>query len=116
MKMWVLRRDAVTVWDNEEVRRRLSWYRDVMTDAKPAKFLIAKSIPVNKPSSELEEMSEEELWKLHDNLGLKFKEIYESVKNGKSVKLVDAEPSFLDVKIKLSEKIIEHCEFCERRC
>ncbi|MEM2247781.1 MAG: radical SAM protein [Thermoproteota archaeon] len=114
--MWVLRRDAVTVWDNEEVRRRLSWYRDVMTDAKPAKFLIAKSIPVNKPSSELEEMSEEELWKLHDNLGLKFKEIYESVKNGKSVKLVDAEPSFLDVKIKLSEKIIEHCEFCERRC
>ncbi|MEM2488260.1 MAG: pyruvate formate lyase-activating protein, partial [Thermoproteota archaeon] len=114
--MWLLRRDAVTVWDNREVNRRLSWYRAVMTNLKPAKFLIVRSIPANTSSSDLEEMREEELWRLHDNLILEFNEVYESIKGGKSVKLTDAEPSFLDVKIALSERIIEHCEFCERRC
>jgi len=114
--MWLLRRDALTVWDNKDVEKRLSWYRAVMINLKPAKFLMARSIRANVSSSELGERSEEELWKLHDRLSSEFKEVYESVKGDKPVKLIDAEPSFLDVKIALSEKMIEHCEFCERRC
>lgn len=114
--MWFLRSDAATVWEDEEVQKRLSWYRAVMRDSKPAKFLIAKSIPAHVGISDLKDMSEEELWSLHEELGVKFRDTYKSVRNEKISNLVSLEPSFLDVKIALSEKLIEHCEFCERRC
>ncbi|MBO3755270.1 MAG: radical SAM protein [Candidatus Brockarchaeota archaeon] len=114
--MWFLRSDAATVWKDEEVQKRLSWYRAVMKGSKPAKFLIAKSIPTRIGTSSLRNMHEEELWNLHEELVVKFRDAYESVKNGEVSNLVSLESSFLDVKIALSEKLVEHCEFCERRC
>lgn len=114
--MRFLRGDAITVWDHEEVRSRLSWYRAVMKRAKPAKFLIAKSIPARVGIEDLNQMSEEELWGLHEELSTVFKRTYESVKTGEIKKTTVAEVSFLDVKIILSERLVEHCEFCERRC
>ncbi|MGQ9479246.1 MAG: radical SAM protein [Thermoproteota archaeon] len=114
--MWLFRRDAMTVWENEEVQRRLSWYRSVMTNSKPAKYRIVKSIPARTSIEELAKTSEKELWRLHSELSLRFREVYESIRGGSVFKEHVEEPSFLDVKIMLVEKMIEHCEFCERRC
>ena len=114
--MWVLRSDAVAVWNNKEVQKRLSWYRAVMKNLKPAKFLIAKRIPAQVGVKDLESMGEEELWRLHEDLSSEFRKAHESVKAGKLDAAPAAEVSFLDVKIALSERLVEHCEFCERRC
>ncbi len=115
-RMWVLRSDAATVWNNKEVQRRLSWYRAVMKNVKPAKFIIAKSIPAQVGVKDLEEMKEEELWRLHEDLSIAFRKIYESIRIGKTTEAVAAETNFLNVKIALSKRLVEHCEFCERRC
>ncbi|MEM3470261.1 MAG: pyruvate formate lyase-activating protein, partial [Thermoproteota archaeon] len=114
--MWVLRSDAITVWNNKDVQKRLSWYRAVMKNLKPAKYLTAKSIPAQVKFKDLESMKEEELWRLHEDLSSEFRKAHESVKTGGAYETFPAEVSFLDVKIALSERILEHCEFCERRC
>jgi putative pyruvate formate lyase activating enzyme len=114
--MWVLRSDAITVWNNKEVQKRLSWYRAVMKKIKPAKFLIAKNIPAQVGVKDLEGMKEEELWKLHEDLSVEFRRIHESVRIGETSLTAAPGVSFLDVKIALSERLVEHCEFCERRC
>jgi len=63
---WVLLRpDAVYVWNDREVVKRLKWYYEVMTNKKPAKFLITKYIDAGVDPKEL---STKELWKLHNEL------------------------------------------------
>ena len=44
--MWakILRPDAILVWKNPKVVKRLRWYRSVMLDETPAKFLIVRSV------------------------------------------------------------------------
>ncbi len=107
----MLRPDSIFVWDDPEVRRRLSWYRAVMNDEKPAKFRICKSIQARDPSK----LGTKELWELHDRLSKEFDAVFSKVKAG-DVDLDEAEPNFLDVKIEIANRIYERCEFCERRC
>ena len=40
-----MRPDAVTVWRDPEVNRRLFWYRHVMTSRFPTKFILCRKIP-----------------------------------------------------------------------
>ncbi|MEM4535982.1 MAG: pyruvate formate lyase-activating protein, partial [Nitrososphaerota archaeon] len=61
MSVALYRPDAVMVWRNEEVVKRLRWYRSVMLNRTPAKFLLLKTIPVEM---KLDETSDEDLWKL----------------------------------------------------
>ncbi len=112
--IWVFRPDAETVWYDDEVKRRLSWYRSVMVGEKPAKFLICKNILVE----DFNGLSEQELWLLHDKAREMFVKLYEEVVEG-SEKInfrEEVSPNFLDLKIELVEKMIEHCIFCEHRC
>ncbi|RLG54301.1 MAG: pyruvate formate lyase-activating protein [Thermoproteota archaeon] len=113
--MWFLRPDRITVWNHPEVRRRLWWYRQVMLDEKPAKFMVCKRIPVK---ANLREASEEELWKLHDSASKEFHTLLAKVREGKvDVKLMpEASPSLLELKAELSKRMLEHCCFCEHRC
>ncbi len=107
----MFRPDSIFVWDDPEVRRRLSWYRAVMNDEKPAKFRICKSVPAKDPSK----LGTKELWELHDRLSKEFDTLFARVKAG-DADLDEAEPNFLDVKIEIANRIYERCEFCERRC
>lgn len=109
------RPDAILVWRDPEVKRRLRWYRSVMLDETPAKFMIIKTI---KADSGLKEMKEEELWSLHQELHEEaeemFKEMYGSGLDEEKLKPVD--PSYLDLKIEISRRILGKCRFCEWRC
>jgi len=109
-----LRPDALLVWENEEVRERLSHYYAVMRGDRPAKYLVVKRVEVEYDPR----ASFEELMKMHDEASKEFREIYEGVVEG-SVKLEDLkrpERSFLDLKIELAKRMVSPCALCERRC
>jgi len=68
--MWrEIRPDAVKVWENKEVKARLSRYYDIMGNKRIAKYLIAKKVPI---SINLE-ASTDQLWKEHDKVSVIFK-------------------------------------------
>lgn len=115
--MWFyLRPDAISVWEDDEVKRRLEWYYSVMVNSKPAKFMIAKRVYVEENPYEINDLAE--LWKIHDRLSKDFDKILNKIKIGSiSIRELDKPNySFLDVKIAIAWKIIEKCHFCERRC
>jgi len=112
--MWLFRADALTVWDYDEVRERLSWYRSVMLNEMPAKFLIADRVGSDAP---LTDLSENELWEEHRRLAEKFQVLFSRVKESGSISDVPKpEKSYLDVKRELILRILRECRFCEWRC
>ncbi|MBO3804202.1 MAG: 4Fe-4S cluster-binding domain-containing protein [Candidatus Brockarchaeota archaeon] len=112
--MWALRPSALTVWRNKEVRKRLDWYYGVMTDAKPAKFLICKKLPADFS----QRSDEAELWEEHERLVPEFAKLHASVSKGEAGlgDLPAPEKSFLDLKAEILRRILRSCHLCERRC
>ena len=113
-EIFMLRPDARRVWSHPEVKRRLSWYYDVMIDAKPAKYRICKRIEADVDLT----ASDDELWRAHRDLAKKFDDVWKSIMMGK-LKLEELETpktSFLDLKIELVKRMLRSCIFCERRC
>ncbi|RLE94845.1 MAG: pyruvate formate lyase-activating protein [Thermoprotei archaeon] len=114
--LWLIRPDSYTVWSYEEVCKRLSWYKSVMEDRKPAKFIICKHIDAGE--KDLKSMSLDELWKLHDELSKVFDELWASIREEEKdlSKIEKPEVSFLHVKVAIAYKLLEKCCFCEHRC
>jgi putative pyruvate formate lyase activating enzyme len=111
---FLLRPDAVSVWRNPEVRKRLSWYYEVMTDAKPAKYRICKKVEVDVDLS----ASDEELWSAHREVARRFEGLWRKVMSGelRLEELETPEVSFLDLKVEIVKRMLRSCVFCERRC
>src|SRR3972149_10464124 len=89
----------------------LSRYLNVVNDRLPAQFLISRSVNVdfNRDSSL------EELMGSHEEAMKSFRERMQGI--GSLNELPDhAEPSLLDLKVAIADKILESCHFCERRC
>ena len=112
--MWrLLRPDAAHVWEDDEVRRRLSWYYDVMRDHRPSKYLICKRVEVELRGDE----SLEELWRMHREASREFAELWEKVKEGAGLEgFPKPNTSLLDLKARIASRLLEQCCFCERRC
>ena len=113
--MWrIFRRDAVEVLHDERVRASLARYFAVMSDEKPAKFMIAKRLPAEFD----ENGSLEELWLEHEKLTEEFYRLQDALDSGrKSLDDLELpEKSYLDLKIAIANKILEKCHFCNRRC
>jgi len=113
--MWrIFRRDAVEVLHDERARASLARYFAVMSDEKPAKFMIAKRLPAEFD----EESPLEELWLKHEKLTEEFYRLQDALDSGrKSLDDLDLpEKSYLDLKIAIANKILEKCHFCNRRC
>jgi len=112
----LVRPDAISVWDNEEVRRRLKWYYEVMVDVKPAKFMIAKRIEVPEDPSKLDL---EGLWGLHEEYSKRFWEVFTRIRDDKlrfeELPLPD-KWNLLHVKARIAWETIKSCRFCERGC
>ncbi|MCD6368345.1 MAG: radical SAM protein [Thermoproteales archaeon] len=114
--MWfIFRPDARIVWRYREVKERLGWYKAVMDNKMPAKYLIAKRVPTDlEPST----ATLSELWREHEKLGKVFMDMWGKIREGEA-KLEDYQVpsrSFLDVKIEIVKRLLEECVFCERRC
>ncbi len=114
---WRLARpDALTVWENSEVRKRLSWYYDVMVDVKPAKFMIAKRIGSPEDPDKLDL---EGLWSLHRELSREFWSVFENIRDNKlrfnELQVPDGK-NLLHVKARIAWETLRSCTFCERKC
>ena len=112
------RPDARAALRDPVIRERLDWYVAVLEGRKPAKAIIAATIEAPK---DYESMSEEELWRLHDELGRAFDEEWGRVRHGPDQDVSAwvrrrTEPNLLDVKTRLGKMIIRRCYLCERRC
>ncbi|AEM39370.1 Radical SAM domain protein [Pyrolobus fumarii 1A] len=112
------RPDAVHVWFDEDVKRRLSWYYSVMKDMKPAKFMIVKKIDAGEDPAKLDT---EALWELHDRLSNEAKRLWRLAVNDRFGwrdlrEIPEPRFSLLDVKVELAHRTLRACTFCERRC
>lgn len=113
--MWrILRKDAVEVLYDEGARASLSRYFAVMMDRTPAKFMIAKKVPAEFNETD----TLEDLWDEHEKLTEEFYRLQDEIDSGRR-NLEDInvpEKSYLDLKINITNKILERCHFCSRRC
>ncbi|HIC98084.1 MAG TPA: radical SAM protein [Pyrodictiaceae archaeon] len=118
--VWMrVRPDAVTVWDDEDVKRRLDWYYRVMNDKAPAKFLIAKIVDAGENPAKLDL---DGLWDLHHRLSSEHRRLWKEAIRGelelKEVLNRGSRPdyNFLHVKVEIAKRVLRSCRFCERKC
>ncbi|MGQ4832956.1 MAG: radical SAM protein [Candidatus Asgardarchaeia archaeon] len=112
--MYFLRPDAITVWKNKEVVKRLSRYYEILHDKKIAKYLIVKKVPVHLTGRE----TINELWDIHRKARNDFLRLLTLIDNNKIKyeELPTPSFSFLDLKIKIAYELLKACTFCERQC
>ncbi len=113
MGMWrLIRPDAAFALEEPGVKGSLPRYVGIVEGRRLAKFLIARSIPVEFDP----EASTEELWKAHERGLQEQLNIERRVDDGEAIEGLDGAPSFLDLKIEIARRIMERCHFCVRRC
>ncbi len=122
-RIWrVVRPDAVTVWYDEEVVKRLNWYYRVMRDEAPAKFLLAQRVECpSDDAAKIKSLDYEQLWVLHDELAREqYSRWREALRGELGVEEVLREKkptcNYITVKVALLNRIIKRCILCERRC
>ncbi len=99
-------------FEDEGLRKAMGRYADITKGRKYAKFLIAKSVPVRMG---LKTAKEEELWREHEKLMVKFRKTLKSCdKTGRKPK--SAKKSLVDLKFEIAKRVLSRCEFCERKC
>jgi putative pyruvate formate lyase activating enzyme len=115
-----IRPDAVRVWYNPEVRKRLRWYRHVLEGRVPPRYLIARSYPVEDVSrDELRALSLEELWKIHLHAARGFREFLSVFEEKPREILSDRKNkhvNLLELKAEITKKLSNPCMLCERKC
>lgn len=89
----------------------LSRYLEVMMDRLPSQFLISRSVSVEFNN----DSSIHELWGLHDDAMKSFREEIDYVSYMHDLP-PPAASSLLDLKLAIADRILENCNFCERRC
>ena len=104
------RPDADAVLDDELAQKSLSRYFAVMQNAKPAKFIIAKKLPAEFA----EEDSLENLWKEHGKRTEEFGKVEHEIDANQKLQI--PAKSYLDLKIAIANRILQHCHFCNRKC
>jgi len=115
-----VRPDAVHVWLDEDVRRRLSWYYKVFNDEAPAKFMLAKTVDAGENPAKLDLQNLLELRrKLHSELEKLRREALEgSLTLEVYFKEFRSKPAYslLHVDVEILHRLSRPCRLCERRC
>ena len=113
LAMWRIgRSDAVTVWSNEIVAKRLTRYRSIIDLKLLARYLLARNLSVEFELSD----SISTLWKIHKQAQTRFQKELTQNRKKKLNEVTNSLQSFMDLKAALADKILHQCHFCERRC
>ncbi len=106
--------DQLWVWDDPAIAESLGWYLDVAENRMPAKFRIARTIPV---ALSVEQATEEALWEELDRLTPAFLHRLEGIRDHGDP-LGPATPGFniLDLCRELTRRMLTHCNFCRWDC
>jgi putative pyruvate formate lyase activating enzyme len=106
--MWnALRPDAVEVLDDIKARNSLEKYFKILEGKRLPKFTACKSMAIGVPLDD----SDEVLWRDHDKVLKSLKET-----DFKTDEPKKDEPSLLDLKVELANRIYKECVFCELKC
>ena len=102
------------VWDDQALRRRLEWYREVAANRMPAKALIARRIPAEV---ELDHADETELWRALERQTQPFLQLWARIRDGSRLPRRTAMgPSLVDLAAELTQRMLRHCNFCRWDC
>ncbi len=112
----ILRMPSESIWKDPVLSERLTRYRAICKGKKIARYLIAKKTPAYLNENVQDNVKE--MWKTHNEARNEFNKILNEVDKEKLnlFELKTPEISFLDVKARIANKIIEKCHLCERRC
>lgn len=117
---FIIRPDAISALHNETLRKVLNWYYSVFIDDHPAKFHIAKAVPLPNDIKLAEDL--ETLWSIHTKLTTYFNELWNEVKKS-GVKFSEfkkqygeAKTSLLDLDIEIAFRLLKRCRLCEWKC
>ena len=106
--------DQLWVWDNPATASSLGWYRAVAANRKPAKFRIARTIPV---ALSLAQSSEDELWDEIDRLTPLFLARWRGIREASDAWEPPAPgASLLELCRELTQRMLTHCNFCQWDC
>ena len=104
--------DGFGFWRHPDFGAEFGWYRDVAANRKPAKFLIARAIPVAHSL----DAPEPDIWR---ELGAKtsaFLELWRAIREDGAALPPAATPSLLDLCRELAYRMLAHCNFCRWDC
>ncbi|HKA46074.1 MAG TPA: radical SAM protein [Burkholderiales bacterium] len=105
---------GLRIWREPDLRDRMPWYRAVADNFHPAKFRIARQIPVSIPL----DAGEEELWKELEAKTPCFLELWSAVRRGSAEigPVRPAAPDLVDLCRELAYRMLAHCNFCRYDC
>lgn len=111
--MWAaIRPDSIAVLRDENCKRSLSRYFDIVQSKKKAKYMIARSLRLDFSTDD----TTEELWVGHERALKEFLGYEKEIDAGKTLPTNYEEQSFLTLKTELARRILSKCHFCTRRC
>ena len=106
--------DQLWIWDDPATASSLGWYRAVAANRKPAKFRIARTIPV---ALSLAQSSEDELWDEIDRLTPLFLARWRGIREASDAWGPPAPgASLLELCRELTQRMLTHCNFCQWDC
>ena len=106
---------SLRIWQEADLRGQLSWYRRVSANRAPAKFRIARHIPVE---ISLEDAPEAALREALEEKTPAFLDLWERIRRG-SADLPTSpgpRPDLLDLCRELTRRMLLHCNFCRWNC
>ncbi|OEC85648.1 MULTISPECIES: radical SAM protein [Methanobacterium] len=92
---------------NRAIEKELSTYFEIMLNQRASRVKVASTIEAK------ENENIDTLWREHEHIQNEFKNIFNTVSFNS---LEKPDFSYLDLKIKIGEKIFESCYFCEMKC
>jgi putative pyruvate formate lyase activating enzyme len=107
--------NRLPIWQAADLQGQLSWYRQVSANEMPAKFRIARHIPVE---ISLTAASEEALWDLLEEKTQTFLEQWQGIRAGRYRLPASPapEPNLLHLCSELTRRMLRHCNFCRWDC
>lgn len=107
----ILRPDSLSVWQNDEIRKRFGRYRGIIDNHQVARYLVAKTIACEYSPSD----SIENLEILLSQRSKEFNEILtQNFQTHQEREIVSK--NYLTLSETLAIKYLEECIFCERQC
>ncbi len=106
---------GLSFWQEAELCGQLPWYPQVTTNRMPAKFRIARHIPVEVC---LETAAEELLWEAVEEKTPAFLGLWDRIRQGISTLPASPppQPNLVDLCRELSQRMLRHCNFCRWDC
>lgn len=105
---------SLPIWREADFTGLMSWYRAVADNRRPAKFRIARYIPVDVAL----DAPEEALWAELEAKTPRFLDLWQQIRRGEQDLPVRAKskPNLVDLSRELAYRMLAHCNFCRYDC